>query len=404
MVILALETATRAGSLALVDGNQRQIKTGDVTRTHSERLPQELLRFAGDHGYTLRGIDVLTVVTGPGSFTGLRIGLAAIQGLAMVTNRKVIPVPTMEALAHAWRDANPRTPARLVTCLDGARGDVFYGVFETSDDPEVAPTATVAPKVDTPDAAVSDLAALGAGQPLLVIGDGLRRHAAAFAGGLSAATRDDRPWNLALGAALVATRRVSQAVAPHALRPVYVRRPDAVLARERARAREASPGTGAARALAFDRLTKPDDLAAVAELQRRSFAHAWGAEAIRWELDHSQVARLYTVRAPDRALVGYCACWIVFDELHINSLAVDPAWRRQGVARRLMDHVLRDAAAAGARSATLEVRQSNEGARALYEGLGFRVEGVRRDYYQDPREDALILWHRDVGRRFAAAT
>jgi ribosomal-protein-alanine N-acetyltransferase len=104
------------------------------------------------------------------------------------------------------------------------------------------------------------------------------------------------------------------------------------------------------------------------------------------------------MRTPDGRLVAYCACWMVFDELHINSLAVDFQWRRRGLARRLLAEVFRDSIAAGARSATLEVRQSNAAARALYEGLGFRVEAVRRDYYQDPREDALILWNRSLAQ------
>jgi len=99
-------------------------------------------------------------------------------------------------------------------------------------------------------------------------------------------------------------------------------------------------------------------------------------------------------------LIAYCACWMVFDELHINSLAVDPARRRHGVARRLLRQVFRDAVASGAGSATLEVRHSNAPAIALYEGLGFRGEGVRRDYYQDPREDALILWNRRLRENF----
>jgi ribosomal-protein-alanine N-acetyltransferase len=87
---------------------------------------------------------------------------------------------------------------------------------------------------------------------------------------------------------------------------------------------------------------------------------------------------------------------MVFDELHLNSVAVDDRWRRQGAARLLLRHVLAEAAAAGARSATLEVRRSNTAALALYDALGFKVEAVRRDYYQDPREDALILWNRAI--------
>ena len=146
------------------------------------------------------------------------------------------------------------------------------------------------------------------------------------------------------------------------------------------------------------RATPLDDLTDVEALRRVSFANAWGAEALRWELKNTDVARLYLMRSPGGVLVAYCACWMIFDELHINSLAVDGAWRRRGLARRLLAEVFRDSIAAGARSATLEVRQSNTPARALYESLGFRVEAVRRDYYQEPREDALILWNRMLAR------
>jgi ribosomal-protein-alanine N-acetyltransferase len=141
-----------------------------------------------------------------------------------------------------------------------------------------------------------------------------------------------------------------------------------------------------------------DDLTDVEALQRRAFTNPWGPEALRWELQNTDVARLYLMRAPDGTLAAYCACWMIFDELHINSLAVAFELRRRGLARRLLRDVFRDSIADGARSATLEVRQSNAAARALYEGLGFHVEAVRRDYYQEPREDALILWNRSLAR------
>jgi ribosomal-protein-alanine N-acetyltransferase len=94
---------------------------------------------------------------------------------------------------------------------------------------------------------------------------------------------------------------------------------------------------------------------------------------------------------------------VIFDELHINSFAVDPAWRRRGIARQVLARVLEEAASSGVRAATLEVRRSNVAARALYEGLGFQVEGTRRDYYQEPREDALILWNRALDSMAGAA-
>jgi ribosomal-protein-alanine N-acetyltransferase len=199
----------------------------------------------------------------------------------------------------------------------------------------------------------------------------------------------DLPISLAESAARIAASHPERARSPHALKPLYVRRPDVVLVRERASASgKAPPG------YTIQRVVGPEDLAAVDALQRQTFTNPWGAEAIRWELENTDVSRLYVMRDPAGTLVAYCACWMVFDELHINSLAVDVARRREGLARRLLQHVLAEAANAGANAATLEVRRSNTAARALYEGLGFAVEGIRRDYYQDPREDAVILWKR----------
>jgi len=82
----------------------------------------------------------------------------------------------------------------------------------------------------------------------------------------------------------------------------------------------------------------------------------------------------------------------VLDELHINNLAVMPAHRRAGVATALLSGVLGDGARLGAKRATLEVRHSNVAAQRLYERFGFTVAGVRRKYYTNPVEDALVLW------------
>jgi tRNA threonylcarbamoyl adenosine modification protein YeaZ/ribosomal-protein-alanine acetyltransferase len=395
MVILALETATRAGSLALVAGPRVVARIGNTTRTHSERLPDELLGFLREHGHDVEDIDCLAVVAGPGSFTGLRIGIAAMQGIAMVARKPVVGIPTLDAMASAWVASNPGRPARLVACLDGARADVFFAAFDIPEGPQVELTQLIEPTVGSPVEAADRAARVPGQAPLILVGDAVARFREEFASRCPEAALEESTGNLALGAARLAAARIAQAGAPHALRPLYVRRPDAVLARERLRA--ASPP--AQDDLTLGRATTPEELAGVAELQRRSFANAWGAEAIRWELDNSEVARLYTART-SVGLVAYCACWLVFDELHINSVAVEPSARRQGVARRVLEFVFRDAVEAGARGATLEVRQSNDAARALYEGLGFRVEGVRRNYYQNPREDGLILWHRDLAARF----
>lgn len=129
----------------------------------------------------------------------------------------------------------------------------------------------------------------------------------------------------------------------------------------------------------------------VAALQAESFIRPWSIDAMRRELEQNPVARLFLLE-DDAQLLGFCACWIVAGEVHINSLAIAPAVRRQGHAQHLLRAVFRSAVEEGAHAATLEVRRSNTAAVALYSALGFAVEGVRRDYYEQPREDALILW------------
>ena len=100
MIVLALETATRAGSVALLDGSVCRAARGDASRTHGERLPGELVDAAAAAGRAIRDVDLFAVVLGPGSFTGLRVGVAAIQGLALVAGKGVVGISTLDALAR----------------------------------------------------------------------------------------------------------------------------------------------------------------------------------------------------------------------------------------------------------------------------------------------------------------
>ena len=137
----------------------------------------------------------------------------------------------------------------------------------------------------------------------------------------------------------------------------------------------------------------PDaDIDAVAALEAESFTNPWPRDTLVWELRNSDVTRAYLVRDAAGAIAAFCVCWVIFDELHINTLAVAPAARRRGLATALVRHVMADAAASGATRATLEVRASNAAALALYQRLGFHVAATRPGYYAKPQEDALILW------------
>lgn len=144
-------------------------------------------------------------------------------------------------------------------------------------------------------------------------------------------------------------------------------------------------------------LADDQDLEGLLEVEAESFTNPWTRDMYSWELQNRSVCHILLVRTAACRVAGFCAFWLVFDEIHINNVAVRPGLRAQGIGTTLLRRVLEEARTLGARRATLEVRASNERARRLYERLGFYVAGVRRDYYTNPVEDALILWRDDQG-------
>jgi [ribosomal protein S18]-alanine N-acetyltransferase len=144
------------------------------------------------------------------------------------------------------------------------------------------------------------------------------------------------------------------------------------------------------------RLAQGEDLDQVVSLEAASFTNPWTRDILERELQHEEVARIYVVRTEDRQIVGFCACWFIVDELHINTLGVEAAHRRRGIATKLLDFVFAEARAAGMERATLDVRRSNEAALHLYRQMGFVVKAVRNGYYTRPEEDGLILWREDL--------
>ena len=107
----------------------------------------------------------------------------------------------------------------------------------------------------------------------------------------------------------------------------------------------------------------------------------------------------YLVARVDDAIAAYGGMWLMVDEAHITTFAVDPAWRRQGIGERLLLAFLDIAIERDAHEATLEVRLSNLAARRLYEKYGFRPVGLRPNYYSDDREDALIMTTEPLAER-----
>jgi [ribosomal protein S18]-alanine N-acetyltransferase len=139
------------------------------------------------------------------------------------------------------------------------------------------------------------------------------------------------------------------------------------------------------------------DLEAVMLIEPVAFgSHHWSRQSFENELNNSVGVYFSGTNSDTDELVGYSGFWLVAEEAHITTLAVHPSYRRQSVGERLLINDILAAKRAGARRITLEVRVSNESAQCLYYKYGFKGLDLRRHYYQDNDEDALVLWTDDI--------
>lgn len=133
------------------------------------------------------------------------------------------------------------------------------------------------------------------------------------------------------------------------------------------------------------------DLEAVLAIEKRSFPTPWSVQAFTAELRDNEYARYFCLEMNNQ-VIGYMGLWFIIDEGHITNVAITPAKRGQGWGEYLMHNVMREMYKQGMERMTLEVRVSNQEARQLYEKLGFVPAGVRKAYYADNQEDAIIMW------------
>jgi len=250
MLLLALDTTTAAGSAALWRDGLIEERAGDPARSHAERLPADLAGLLAAHGLTPRDVERYAVAAGPGSFTGIRIGIATVQGFALVDNRLVHAVGTLELLAHdAARAGDADAGTTIVAWMEAYRGEVFAARFRVRQaaspvagdrGPRARGTAILdvldPPTVSAPEPLASAWAADSAG-PVIVSGDGVARTAALLASTFRADAALRSPGPLAGTLAALAARQPDAATRPHAVIPIYGRRPDVEIARDRAAVR-----------------------------------------------------------------------------------------------------------------------------------------------------------------------
>ncbi len=243
MLVLALDTTTRAGSIALVrDGEVIAAVSGDATRTHAERLPGDIVRLLASQNLTADAVDVFGVGAGPGSFTGLRIGIATIQGLAFAFGRPVVAVSCLDALAQVAAEAAGQAgdgPRGLFAAwMDAQRLEVFAALYavpsaamrERTDDS--GPRPVDGPVSEAPATVLERWRALAGAEPVWIAGDGVSRYRELL-GDNFRPVEPLPPLAPVIGQMAAHEAAHGRFVAPHAVRPIYVRRSDAELARDR---------------------------------------------------------------------------------------------------------------------------------------------------------------------------
>jgi tRNA threonylcarbamoyladenosine biosynthesis protein TsaB len=237
MLVLALDTTTRAGSVALVD-DERIIeeRAGDPLRTQAERLPGEVLTLLEAHSVALSSIDLFAVASGPGSFTGLRVGIATMQGFAYVTERRMIGIPVLDALGHVASVARPAGSLAGVW-MDAHRHDVFAALYRITDAPLFQPDRLLALEpatVGVPAVLLNAWRPAIQQEKIVWIGDGATMFGDVIRRQYAAAVVLPHPVLAgAIGRLAVVAARRGAAISPAGFQPLYVRRPDAEIDRDK---------------------------------------------------------------------------------------------------------------------------------------------------------------------------
>ena len=422
-VVLAFDTANEIVAIGVgaLDEQTRSVHPLATQEVHAHRasntqlLPRidELLRQCG---VKRADLACICVGRGPGSFTGVRIAMATAKGVASALGVGLVGVSSLDAVAWGAQAAGIRGDVLVVA--DAMRKEVYPARFLLSDS---AVERLGADKVVKAELFAGELEP----SDVTILGDGLVKYLDLFAPKGSIAP--EGVWGVSgagLLSALQDAWRSGEANPLDAKRhdpafalPVYTRLSDAEenerirLARTTERNLvtgvqdvEPAPDGGKGRATMHvqSQLIAPAGTGGVSyhpldashagdveALEAVAMGtDAWNARMVADELAHRD--RTWWVAEADGALVGYAGGLIVDGDLQILKVAVEPSWRRHGIARQLIAHVSDDARNLGAATCSLEVRKSNAGAQSFYESMGLLSIGVRPRYYSD-REDAVIM-------------
>ena len=380
MKILAIEASSLVCSTAILTDD---IITAEYTInnkvTHSQTLLPMIDEICKMTDTNVSEFDAIAVSGGPGSFTGLRIGSATAKGLAYALNVPVVNVPTLEAMAYNFYG----TDKVICPIMDARRNQVYTGIYSFENnglsiylDSSAMDIMELIPKLQEID------------KPVIFTGDGIpvfrdiidKELKTPHEYGRAGFNRQRASSVALLGAELYKAGKTEKAE-EHL--PEYLRMSQA----ERERMDKVRITI---------RYMEPQDTEKVAYIEKNNFSEPWPESEFSKTLQDDKY--IYIVAADGERIAGYAGCFVVLENADITNIAVDEEYRRQGIGDRLIELLSLKAADKGAESLFLEVRESNEPAKSLYEKNGFAKVGMRRNFYRKPDENAILMEKKLIGK------
>ena len=388
MKVLAIESSGLTASVAVVEETRTVAEyTVDYKKTHSQTLLPMIDEVVRMTDLELAEIDAIAVSGGPGSFTGLRIGSATAKGLGLALDKPLIHVPTVDGLAYQVYGC------RDIICpiMDARRNQVYTGIYTFSASAgkkegtrEVDPAFQVLRMQMA--IAVEDLIRRlnNYNRPVVFLGDGVPVYREMLSAGLKvpysfAPSYMNRQRAAVVGALGIRYYQAGKYETAMEHQPEYLRQSQA----ERERAQREKTAKLVIREL------KAEDAAAAAEIEYQSFPDPWSQNGILDTVSNPSTVCLLAEKAGKA--VGYLFAYRAGDEAEIARIAVAGEQKRQGVGKSLMRTLEEIGKKKQIRRLLLDVRESNREARAFYEKMAFQEDGVRRGFYQDPPEDAVLM-------------
>ncbi len=403
MKILAIDTSGLVGAVAIVDGDlllaqfSIQYKT-----THSEILMPMLEDIAKKIHLDLSSIDAIAVAKGPGSFTGLRIGAATVKGLALALDKPVIPVPTLDGIAYNLY-GNEKV---ICPMMDARRNQVYTGLYtfvpnmpegkvmERTFDMQII-HEQYATSVES---IVDEINKLG--KPVILLGDGVPVYRDLLEKLLKvpfsiAPVHQNR--QSAASVAALAQKYAAEGIMVSAdeFAPEYLRLSQAERqALEGETQKENKKAEAKATGIVRVRQMTAEDIDDAAALEKLNLGkEAWSRKQLLDALTRDDT--IYLVAEKAGRIVGLCGVQNISGDGEVTNVSVAGDCRQEGVGYKMMKQLLERGRGLGIEAYTLEVRAANAPAIRLYEKLGFKSEGIRPGFYDEPKDDAAIYWKRN---------